>query len=136
MTSIFLKLYSPLLISTHLDLITKEQYIKDMVEEYFEKTEFDGQLPRMDINANNIIIYNGLELPRSKFYFELLFKYVNDTIVSRYLNNENSLRNLIKEEKIDEITKKYNQNLKTFKKNIKVQIDKLDLLKNIFSQPQ
>ena len=126
---------SPLLISTHLDLITKEQYIKDMVEEYFEKTEFDGQLPRININANNIIIYNGLELPRSKFYFELLFKYVNDTIVSRYLSNENSLRNLIKEEKIDEITKKYNQNLKTYKKNIKVQIDKLDLLKNIFSQP-
>ena len=44
-----------------------------MVEEYFEKTEFDGPSPRMDINANNVIIYNGLELPRSKFYFELLF---------------------------------------------------------------
>ena len=124
----------PLLTSSHLDLITKELYIKNMIEEYFEKTDFIGQSPRMVINANNITIFNGLEIPRSKFYLELLIKYVNDNIAPRYLNNENTLRKLIKEDNIDEITKTYNKNLNKYKVNIKSELKRLELLLVIFSQ--
>ena len=125
----------PLLYSTNLDIITKELYFKNMIEEYFEKTEFIGPMPRMVVNANNLTIFNGMQMPRSKFYLEALIKYVNSSIVSRYLNSESSLRSIIPESEIDEKTKKYNQNMERYKYNIAIEINKQELLKVVFNQP-
>ena len=73
-------------------------------------------MPRMAINSNKIIIYNGLELPKSKIYFEALIKYVNNDIVQKFLINEEILRKPIKEDKIEEKTEKYYKSLKKYKK--------------------
>ena len=124
----------PLLYNTNLELITGEPYIKNMIEEYFEKTEFNGPMPRMSVNANNITIYNGLEIPRSKFYLEPLIKYVNEAICSKYLKNENSLRSALSINKIDIMTKQYNRNLERFEENIKIEINKQELLNVIFNK--
>ena len=122
---------NPLLNNNHFDLITSNEYFKKLIDDYFEKTDFIGQMPRMAINANKITIYNGLELPKSKIYFEALIKYVINDIAPRYLANEEILRKPIKEDKVEEKTKKYFESLEIYKESIKREINKQDLIKSV-----
>ena len=126
---------NPLLNNTHFDLITNNKYFQSLIGEYFEKTEFIGNMPKMNINANDINIYNSLEIPKSKMAFDVLIKYITDDTAIRYINNEQILRKYIKkEEKIEESKNKYYKNIKIYQENIKIEINKNDLLKNVFNQ--
>ena len=124
---------NPLLNNTHLDIITNEEYFKKLIDDYFEKTEFIGIKPRLAINANEVTIYNGLELPRSKTFIESLNKYINDDIVPKFLINEETLRKSIKEDKIDEKIRKYNKSVEKYKESIKREINKKDLIKAVLN---
>ena len=77
-----------LLFNKHFDLIMNNEYFQKFINEYFEKTEFTGTAPKMNINSNEVNIFNGLEIPKSKGSFDLLVKYINDSVASRYLNIE------------------------------------------------
>ena len=89
----------------------------------------------MNINANKIIIYNGLELPQSKKCLDELVKYVNDEISQRYLLKENLLRkNYSSEEKSEEAIQEYNNQIDRFEQNIKTELNKHDLFKAIYNQ--
>ena len=124
-----------LLNNTHFDLIMNNKYFQNFINEYFGNTEFIGNPPRMFINANDVNIFNGLEIPKSKNAFEILIKYITDDIASRYFNNEQNLRKFIKkEEKIEENKEKYYKNLERYEQNINIEINKYDLLKTIFNQ--
>ena len=122
--------------TSHFDLLMQIEFFNNMINSNFEKTKFNFIPPiKMNVNANNITIYNGLEIPKSKFYFDILIKYINDEISSRYIENEESLRkNYNKEEKINEVTKLYNIKIDRFEENIKIEMNKHELYKIIYSQ--
>ena len=126
---------NPLLFNSHLDLITKNEYFGKLINEYFEKTIFIGNIPKMNINANEITIYNGLELPKSRIALDSLIKYINEEICNRYLTKEEKLRAFMRDEKkIEERKEDYNKSLERYKENIKIEMNKQDLLKTIFNQ--
>jgi hypothetical protein len=60
----------PLLFNTHYDLIINQKYFRNLITEYFEKIDFKSKKPRMIINYNDIIVYNGIEIPKSIIIFE------------------------------------------------------------------
>ena len=91
---------NPLLNNSHFDLITNDEFFKKLIDNYFEKTDFIGQMPKMAINTNKVNIYNGLELPGSKTYLVSLIKYVNNDIAPRFLINEETLRKKLKKIKL------------------------------------
>jgi hypothetical protein len=127
-------LLNTLLNNTHFELITNTEYFKNLIHDYFEKTDFIGTMPKMNINANDITIYNGLEIPKSRTSFDVLIKYINDEIIQRFLDNEKIMRKMYKEEKIEEVRLKYYKNLERYEENIKIEINKNQLLNVIFNQ--
>ena len=118
----------------HFYLIMKNQYLDNLINNIFIKTNFNFTPKiKMNINANQIIIYNGLEIPKSKSYLEILIKYVDEKISLNYLENENKLRKIIKREKEDESIKNYYKILWKLENNIKVEINKIELIKVIIN---
>ena len=125
----------PLLFNSHYELVINHKYFRNLISEYFEKTDFIGKKPKMNINANEIIIYNGIEIPKSVIAFEQLIKYINADITTRYLNNEQNLRKVINgDEKIEERITKYKKNIGRYEENIKREINKIELFNIIFNQ--
>ena len=127
---------NPIIINPHFDLIVKNEFFSNLINESFNTTKFNF-VPRikMNINANKIIIYNGLELPQSKKCLDELVKYVNDEISQRYLLKENLLRkNYSSEEKSEEAIQEYNNQIDRFEQNIKTELNKHDLFKAIYNQ--
>ena len=119
----------------HFDLIMQNEYFSNFINNIFDKTNFNFVPPiKMNVNANKITIFNGLQIPKSKSYLELLIKYVNEDIYVNYLENEQLLRKNIKQEKIEETIKKYNKKLDRLEENIKIEINKIELFKAIFNQ--
>lgn len=114
----------PLLFNTHYELVINNKYFRNSISDYFEKTDFIGKKPKMNINSNEIIIYNGIEIPKSVVAFEKLIKYINADITTRYLNNEQNLRKVITGDKIEERTTKYKKNIGKYEENIKREINK------------
>ena len=126
-----------LLFNKHLDLIINNEYFQKFISEYFEKTEFVGTAPKMNINANELNIYNGLEIPKSRGSFDLLVKYISGSVALRYLNIEKKMRKIYKEEEANELEKtkeEYNNKLERYQENIRVEINKIETLKVIFNQ--
>ena len=126
-----------LLFNKHLDLIINNEYFQKFISEYFEKTEFVGTAPKMNINANELNIYNGLEIPKSRGSFDLLVKYIDGSVALRYLNIEKKMRKIYKEEEANELEKtkeEYNNKLERYQENIRVEINKIETLKVIFNQ--
>ena len=124
----------PLLNNTHFDLITENEYFKNLINEYFDNIDFIGNMPKMNINGNEVNIYNGLELPKSKSFFDLLVKYVNDDVCEAYKKKEMDLRKVIKEEKVEEKQLDYYNKMERFEENIKNEIKKLQSLGELFNQ--
>jgi len=63
-------------------------FFKNIIISNFQKEKFTPKPKlKMNINANNIDIYNGLKLPKSKFYFDKLTNYVNDEITQGYFKD-------------------------------------------------
>ena len=125
---------NPLLFNTHYELIINHKYFQNLLSEYFQKTDFIGKKPKMNINANDIVIYNNMEIPKSLNAFEKLTKYINADISMRYLNNEQNLRKVINDDKVDASINKYKKNLDRYEENIKKEIHKIELFNIIFNQ--
>ena len=125
---------NPLLFNNNMELITNNKYFKNLINEFFEKIEFKVEKLKMNINYNNIIIYNGIEIPKSIFAFQTIINYINTEIIQRFINNEHNLRKIIAREKIEENISKYNNNLALFERNIKIETNKNELLNFIFNQ--
>ena len=112
-------------------MIMKNDYFYNIVYSAFEKKTFNFVPPiKMNINANKITIYNGLEIPQSKLNLDKLIKYINVQIYQRYIDKEN----FTKEEKNKENIDKYYKEIERLKENIKTDIDKYEFFKIIYSQ--
>ena len=125
-----------ILFGDHLELLMQNDYFKDLLLSHFENTKFSFNPPiKMKVNANKITIYNGLAIPKSKLFLDQLIKYVNDDISQKYIKNEGDLRKAYKtQEIITEKTKNYYKNYERFIENLKIEINKHELLKIIFVQ--
>ena len=124
-----------ILINPNLDLIMQNDYLSNLVNNTFEKKKFNFVPPlKMNVNANKVTIYNGLEIPKSKSYLEIIIKYVDEKIYINYLKNEKVLRGRIDKEKEEESIQNYYKNLDRLEENIKVEINKIDLFKAIYNQ--
>ena len=126
---------NPLLSNSHSDLIMKNEYFNSLIQNAFDKIKFKFVPPvKLNINANKVTIYNGLEIPKSKSYIDVIIKYVNEKINQKYIANEEKLRKVIDVEKENESTKEYHKNLDKFEENIKVEMEKIELFKSIYNQ--
>ena len=78
-----------IIITKHFDTLMQIDFFNSMINSIFEKTKFNFAPPiKMNIDANIITIYNGLEIPKSKLFFDMLIKYVIDEIDKRYKDKE------------------------------------------------
>ena len=126
---------NPLLINSHLDIIMKNEYFSGLIQNVFDKTKFRFVPPiKMNINANKVTIYNGLEIPKSKSYIEVIIKYIDERMRHEYIKNEDSLRKKLELEKEQEATKEYHKKVDQYEENIKVEINKIELFKAIYNQ--
>ena len=83
--------------TNHFDMIMQNDYFYNIVHTAFEKKTFNFVPPlKMNINANQITIYNGLEIPQSKLNLDKLIKYINEQIYQfliKFLENYQELIN-------------------------------------------
>ena len=104
------------------------------LEESDIKFKFNPNI-KMKINANKVVVYNGLVIPRSKLFLDKLIKYIIDDICQNYLKNEDSLRKkYTSQEKIIEKTKSYYNTSERLIENVKTEINKNELIKEILYQ--
>ena len=125
-----------LLINKNYEIFLQNDFFKNIIMKYFEKKTFNFVPPiKLGINKNNITIYNGLQIPHSKIYFDKIIKYVNDEINERFIENENLLRKHYenKEETL-EIIEMYENQLKKIEYNIKNELNKYDFFKEIYNK--
>ena len=127
---------SQILLNEKLDLLMKNDYFNELIVSHFNFTKFKFNPPiKMKINANQVNIYNGLVIPKSKLYMDKLIKYIKDDICQNYIKNEESLRKSYStQEKIIEKTKNYYNINERLIENIKIEINKNELLKAILYQ--
>ena len=125
-----------IIITKHLDMLMQIDFFNNMINSTFEKVKFNFNPPiKMNVNANKITIYNGLEIPKSKFFLDKLIQYVIEEICKRYFDNEGILRkNYTKEDKIADAIKNYNTEQDRLEENVKTEINKYEFFKVIYSQ--
>ena len=127
-------IFNQLVIYDNFDLFLQNNYFTNMIYSFFERTSFNF-VAKTGINLNQVTIYNGLQIPKSKTYIDKIIKYVDDEICQRFLDNENLLRIIYEdEEKIAEITKLYGDENKKFESNIQVELNNQELFKEIYNQ--
>ena len=125
-----------LIITKHFDLLIENDFFNNIISSIFEKTRFNF-VPKikMNVNANKVTIFNGLELPQSKSFLDKLTKYFTDEIERRYTINEESLRKYYsKEDKIEEATQNYYKEINRLEENMKIEINKYEYFTNIYGQ--
>ena len=122
-----------LLNNNNIDFIFENDSFNNIINQVFDVSKFNKKLIK-NINANQIKIYNGLKLPGCRLYLNKLINYFNTDIEKRYEKNENSLRKNYKAKKVDEVVKKYNEQLIRFEENIKTEISKQYIFKELFNQ--
>ena len=123
-----------ILFGIHFESIQKIEFFKNLINSTFNKEKFTLKL-KTRINANQIKIYNGLNIPKSKNFLDIIVNYIDKDISPRYIENEELLRkNYKKEEKILETKKKYYMQLQRFEDNLKTEINKYEIFKIIYKQ--
>ena len=121
-----------------LDSIMNDEYIYILINNIFDRTKFNFTPKlKMNVNANKITIYNGLEIPKSKNFLEIIIKYVDEEIASKYLENENHLRTkIIKQEKEQSTLQEFNKKIDRYEENVKVEMNKQEFFKVIFNSKE
>ena len=123
-----------ILFGNHFDSISKIEYFQNLINSTFIKEKF-GQKLKTRINANQIKIYNGLDIPKIKNYLDIIVNYIDKDISQRYIENEELLRkNYKKEEKIIETKRKYYYQLQRFEDNLKNELNKYEIFTIIYKQ--
>ena len=70
-----------ILFNENFELLIQNEYFNNLINTHFENTKLRFNPPiKMKINANQVTIYNGLVIPKSKLYIDKLIKYVIDDI--------------------------------------------------------
>ena len=125
-----------ILFNENFDLLMQNDYFNNIITANFENTKFKfNPNIKMKINANKVVVYNGLVIPRSKLFLDKLIKYIIDDICQNYLKNEDSLRKkYTSQEKIIEKTKSYYNTSERLIENVKTEINKNELIKEILYQ--
>ena len=123
---------SQILEGNNFDLFMKNEFFRNIILNYFTKSEFKIRL-KEGINSNKITIYNGLQLPQSKANLDKIITYVNETINQRYIDNENLLRKENENINLD-INEEYQTQLDQFKNNILIELDNIEYFRVIFNQ--
>ena len=117
---------NPALFGSRFDSIAKLEFFQKTINSIFEKEKFDNLKLNSRVNGNKITIYNGLEIPKSKNYFDKIVNY------KRYIDNEGVLRkNYLTEEKIMGAKSKYNKELDKIEENLKNEINKSEFFEVI-----
>ena len=125
----------PILINDNCNILMQNQYFKKLITDEFNKKEFNFACPlKMAINANQILIFNGFNLPKSKCHLDKIIKYFNDNVYSRFVNNEEILRKNYSKEKAKKMENKYYNELEQISNNLKVEIIKDEYLELIYSK--
>ena len=123
-----------ILFGEHIDLIRKIEYFQNIINSTFEKEKFNTKL-KSRVNANQITIYSGLDIPKSKNILDTLVNYIDKEISPRYIENEDILRkNYNKEEKILENRKIYYKEFERLENNLKNEINKNEFFTKIYNQ--
>ena len=123
-----------LLNNDNIDLIFENDSFNTIINEVFDTIKFQKKLKK-NINANQIKLYNGLKLPGCRTNLNKLDNYFNKEAAKRYEKNENSLRKNYKTaKKVDEVVKKYEEQTNRFEENIKTEINKQNIFRELFNQ--
>ena len=124
----------PFLINKDIESLLKNNYFNNLINNYFEKTINPNKKLNMNINANEINIYNGLLLPKSKTALSALIKYF-DGRLEIFNTNEASLRNkkYTDENKIYKKEKEYKQKLQIIYNDLKIEMMKNEYFKEVFN---
>ena len=125
-----------ILFNPDLDSLMHNEYFNNLIDNIFNKIKFNF-VPKlkMNVNANKITIYNGLELPKSKSYLEIIIKYVDEDIAPKYLEQEGNIRTkVIKQEKEQETLQEFNKKVERYEENVRVEINKQEYLKAIYNE--
>ena len=126
----------PILFEKNLQILLKNEYFNDLIKKQFEKDVFNiFPKPKQQINSNSLKIYYGFILPKCKISFDNIINYVKEEISERYIMNEECLRKgNINEKNLNKVIEKYNEELDRIKENIKVEIYKEEIFKEIYNQ--
>ena len=123
-----------ILMNDNLELFTQNNYFNNIITSFFNSIEFKYSA-KIGININKVTIYNGLQIPKSKFYLDKIIKYFNDTNCQRYIENENLLRkNYQDPEKIGDVMKIYQEENKAIENNVFVELNSHEFFKEIYNQ--
>jgi len=123
-----------LLNNDNMDVIFENDSFNNKINIIFEETKFKKKLIEQ-INANKIKIYNGLKLPGCREYLNKLIFYFHSVEAEKFDKNENSLRKCYKtDKKINEVILKYNGQITQFENNLKTEINKIYIFKELFNQ--
>ena len=126
---------NPALYGSYFDSIAKLEFFKKTINSIFEKEKFNNLKLNTRVNGNKITIYNGLEIPKSKNYFDKIVNYTENELCQRYNDNEGILRkNYLTEEKIIGAKSKYNKELDKIEENLKNEINKNEFFEVIDKQ--
>lgn len=104
---------NPAKFGSHFESIIKLEFFQKIINSTFEKEKFNF-IPKLNIriNGNQIAIYNGLEIPKSKNHFYIIVNFTEKEINQKYSQNEDMLRkNYTKDEKIIKTKNKYYKEL-------------------------
>ena len=110
----------------------RNEFFRNIILSYLAKTEFDVK-PKLGINSNKITIYNGLQLPQSKSNINSIVTFVNETIIQRFIDNENLLRNEYENNDLD-VNETYQGQLDHFKSNILIELNNIEYFRVIYNQ--
>ena len=125
-----------ILIDKTFKLIRENSFIDNLVNQHFKNTKFNKKA-KMKVNSNKVMIYNCLEIPKSKLNIENLMNYMKNGLISMYKQNEESLRKNIKKEEIQKKIDNYYNNYEIIKQNIITIINnKCELIKEIYDHDQ
>ena len=123
-----------LLNNDNMDVIFENDSFNNKINIIFEEVKFKKKLIKQ-INANKIKIYNGLKLPGCREYLNKLIFYFHSVEAGKFDKNENSLRKCYKtDKKINEVILKYNGQITQFENNLKTEINKIYIFKELFNQ--
>jgi hypothetical protein len=127
-------LLNQIIINDNLDIFMQNNYFNNLIISFFDRIDFKSNI-KLAIGANNITIYNGLQIPQSKSFLDKVIKYIDDEICNRFIENENLLRKNYEEAReIFEITEEHSSHMKRFENNILVELNNYDFFKEIYNQ--
>ena len=124
----------PILNNENFNLLIEDKYFNNLINKEFEKSDFIFTQPLKKVfESNKIRLLNGFNLPKCKYYLDIIINYTKNGISSKYIKNEGELRKQINDNKIEDNCNKYFEELNKLENNIQNEIKKEEYLSSIFN---